>query len=133
MWVYKNKPIATHEDLLPECTDFVYILKYTNGQKYIGKKTIRSKRKKPPLKGKKRCRRIMTNLPFAKYEGSHGKKLGLEIETKEILYQCSTKKAATFIEAALLFSNDALTDSTFINENISGKYFSTDLAGLLEE
>ena len=47
MWIYKNKEVHGHDDLLPECTDFVYMIEYTNGQRYIGKKTVRSKRKKP--------------------------------------------------------------------------------------
>ena len=132
MWIYKNKQINSHDDLLPDCTDFVYMIYYSNGQKYIGKKTVRSKRKKPPLKGKKRCRRIMTKLPFVNYEGSSDLPAGLVITKKEILYQCGAKKAATYLEAALLFHHDAIFDPMYLNENISGTFFNNSLDGLLE-
>ena len=132
MWVYKNKEVKTHKDLHPDCTDFVYWIAYTNGQHYIGKKTVRSIRKFPPLKGKKRARRILKNLPFKDYCGSHELAKDLEIESKEILYQCSTKKAATYLETALLFHHNAIFDPDFLNQNVSGKFFDNDLDGLIE-
>ena len=42
MWHYKDKKIESHEDLHPECTDFVYLITYESGKMYIGKKTVRS-------------------------------------------------------------------------------------------
>ena len=137
MWTFRDKEIFTHEDLAPDCTDFVYEIWYTNGQKYIGKKTVRSLRRLKPTKKqlairKNYVRKEVTNLPFAKYEGSHGTDLGLEIKEKFILYQCSTKKAATYLESALLFHHDALFDPIYLNENISGKFFDNDLDGLIE-
>ena len=132
MWIYKNKEVHGHDDLLPECTDFVYMIEYTNGQRYIGKKTVRSKRKKPPLKGKKRCRRVLTNLPFINYVGSHETAEDLEIKCKEILYQCCTRKAATYLEVALMIHHDAIFDPNYLNENIINKFFRNDLDGLLE-
>ena len=133
MWLFQGKKICCHEDLMRECTDFVYMIHYTNGQKYIGKKCIRSIRKKPPLKGKKRNRRIMTNLPFVNYEGSHETDGDLDIEEKEILYQCSSKKAATYLESGLLFHYDAIFDPDYLNKNIGGTLFENSLDGLLEE
>ncbi len=132
MWIYKGEKVFCHDDLLPGCTDFVYIIEYTNGQMYIGKKTVKSIRKKPPLKGKKRNRRILTNLPFVNYEGSHSKADDLEIHTKEILYQCNAKKAATYLEVAMLFHHDAIFDPNFLNENISGTFYDNSLVGLIE-
>ena len=132
-WIYKDKEIHSHDDLLPGCTDFVYVITYNNGQKYIGKKTVASFRTKPPLKGKKRNRRIWTKLPFLKYAGSHDKAKDLEPVTKEILYQSKSKKTATYIEAALLFEHDAIFDESYINENISGTFYNNSLDGLLTE
>lgn len=132
MWLYKNKEIKSHDDLLPECTDIVYEITYACGYKYIGKKAVRSMRLKPPLKGKKRKRRVMTNLPFLKYEGSHDSE-GLEVSCKEILYQCSTRKASTYLECALLFHHNAIFDDGYINKNINGKFFDNDLDGLLDQ
>ena len=37
-WTYEGKDIHGHSDLDPLCTDIVYIIHYTNGQMYIGKK-----------------------------------------------------------------------------------------------
>jgi hypothetical protein len=130
MWTYEGNPIDSHDDLFPNCTDFVYLITYNNGQKYIGKKAVRSFRTKPPLAGKKRKRKVFTKLPFVKYEGSHGK-IGLSVKSKEILYQCSMRKAATYIETALLFEHDAIFKDEYVNENISGTFFNNDLRGLI--
>lgn len=137
MWTYKNKPVDSHEDLLPGCTDFVYILRFGNKQCYIGKKTVRAVRRLKPTKKqlairKNYVRKEMVNLPFAKYEGSHNKE-GLKVLEKEIIYQCSTKKAATYLETALLFHHNAIFDDEFVNENISGKFFDNDLDGLIPD
>ncbi len=132
MWIYKGSSVTTHDDLLPGCTNFVYIILYANDKLYIGMKTVRSIRKKPPLKGKKRSRRVDTKLPFVNYEGSSELTEGLEIVKKEIVYQCSTKKAATYLERALLFHHDAIFDPMYLNKNIGGTLFDNDLDGLLE-
>ena len=132
MWEYNGREINSHDDLHPECSDFVYIITYTDGRKYIGKKNIKSVRKRPPLKGYKRNRRILISHPFVNYKGSHSLAKDLTIESKEILYQCSTKKAATYLEAALLFHHNAIFKDVYLNENISGVFFSTSLDGLLE-
>lgn len=131
MWTYNDQQVVTHDELLPGCISFVYIITYTNGQKYFGKKTVRSIRRKPPLKGKKRNRRILTNLPFVNYEGSFETEEELEVESKIILYQCSSVKAATYLETALLFHYDAIFDPAYLNKNINGKFFDNDLNGLL--
>lgn len=139
MWIIEDDSYAPpemrevhgHADLDPACTDIVYKILYTNGQAYIGKKAVRAMRKYPPLKGKKRCRRKMKDLPFVNYEGSHEDAEGLTIEAKYILYQCSTRKASTYLEAALLFEYDAILGDEYLNKNISGKFFANDLNGLI--
>lgn len=137
MWIFKGKEIYGHADLLPKCTNFVYIITYTNGKRYIGKKTVRSVRKKKPTKAQLRIRKNyvrkeLTDLPFLKYEGSHGNADNMVIESKEIFYQCSDKKAATYIETVFLFHYNVLFDDNFLNENISGTFFDNSLEGLLE-
>jgi len=132
MWVYNGKVIKSHDDLLENCSSFVYIITYTNGQQYIGKKQTKSVRKRPPLKGKKRCRRKLVNLPFINYEGSSEHTEGLTVDKKEILYQCSSKNAASYLETALLFHYDALFDDKYLNRNINGTYFDSCLDGLLK-
>ena len=137
-WTYKDEEALTHADLLPECTDFVYMLTYESGKKYIGKKTVKSLRKLKPTKAqlaiRKNYRRMeMVELPFAKYEGSSRETFGQVLTAKEILYQCSTKKTATYIEAAMLFNENAIFGSEYLNKSISGKFFDNDLDGLLGE
>ena len=137
MWIYKGKEINSHADLLPECTDFVYVLTYADGRYYIGKKTVRAIRRLKPTKKqlairKNYVRKEMKDLPFMKYEGSHEIECD-EITKKEIFYQCRTKKAATYLEVAMLFHFDAVFDDCYLNKNISGTFFDNDLDGLLEE
>ena len=62
MWEYKNKPVFSHKDLLADCTNIVYQITYINGRKYIGKKAVKGWRTLPPLKGKKRKRKVLKNL-----------------------------------------------------------------------
>jgi len=132
MWTYKGESINSHDDLHPDCTDFVYVITYDDGRKYIGKKAVRAVRRKPPLKGYKRNRRIMTNLPFKNYQGSHEQAKDLTPVVKEILYQCSQRKAATYLETELLFEHCAVLRETYVNENIGGTFFSNSLDGLLK-
>lgn len=132
MWIYEGKTVLSHDDLLPGCSDFVYQITYATGQLYIGKKNVQSVRRRPPLKGKKRNRRLMIKHPFVDYEGSSKLVEGLEIVEKEILYQCKTKKAATYLETALLFHHDAIFDPKYLNENISGTHYQNALDGLIE-
>ena len=54
------------------------------------------------------------------------------IEEKEILYQCSSKKAATYLESGLLFHYDAIFDPDYLNKNIGGTLFENSLDGLLD-
>jgi len=131
MWIYKDKIIKSHDDLEPNCTDIVYVITYEDGKKYIGKKAVRSIKNLPPLKGKKRRRRVLKNDKFLDYEGSHGVE-GLKILYKEIWYQCSTRKASTYLEHALQFYYNVLFDDDYLNKNIGGKFFDNDLKGLIE-
>jgi transposase len=138
VWTYQGKEIHSHEDLYPECTDFVYELTYTDGTKYIGKKTVRSIRRIKPTKAqlairKNYVRKELKDSPFIKYEGSSTENEGKTLLSKEILYQSSNKKTASYIEASLLFYNDVLFTDKYNNKNISGTYFDNSLDGLLGE
>lgn len=133
MWVYADKEIKSHEDLFAKTTDIVYLITYENGKKYVGKKAVRSWRSIPPLKGKKRKRVVLKNLSFIKYEGSHENAEKLKAVKKEILYQCSSRKASTYLECHLQFYYNVLFDDNYLNKNILGKFFDSDLKGLIEE
>jgi hypothetical protein len=138
MWWYNDTEIKSHDDLLPECTDFVYRITYVSGKKYIGKKAVRSMRRLKPtkeqLKKRKNYKRVeLKNLPFIDYEGSSLEVADEVVAHKEIMYQCSTRKAATYIECAMLFGEHAIFEEGYLNKNISGTFFDNDLEGLLDQ
>jgi hypothetical protein len=171
LWYHKDTQIKSHKDLHPECTDIVYLITYTSGHQYIGKKTVRSISTLPVLKTKARdgseliCRHILrdgdgkiitskkgrkearakgfkakaeyyekvvTDKPFLAYKGSSEFTKDYIIDTKQIIYQCSDKKSATYLETMLLFEVDALFDMTYLNANIAGTYFDNSLEGLID-
>ncbi len=136
MWIFNNQEIKSHDDLHPECSDIVYVIHYVDGRKYIGKKTVRSIRRLKPTKAqlakrKNYVRKEFVNTPFISYEGSMDKEDCPEVASKEILYQCSTKRTATYIETALLFEYDAIFNEEYLNKNIAGTHFDNALDGLL--
>ena len=131
VWTFNGCQILSHDDLHPDCTDIVYAITYNDNRVYIGKKAVRAMRKYPPLKGKKRCRRKMKNLPFVNYAGSHEQSQLLVPVTKQIIYQCRQRKAATYLEAELLFEHEAIFKDKYLNENISGTFFKNSLDGLI--
>ena len=135
-WTYKDKQNLSHEDLHPECTDFVYEIAFSDDTKYLGKKTVRSVRRIKPTKAqlairKNYVRKELKNLPFIVYEGSSSENDGKTIVSKTILYQSKNKKTATYIEVALLFENDVLFNEEYTNKNISGTFFIDSLEGLI--
>jgi len=137
VWEYKTKIISSHADLLSECSDFVYCIYYKSGKKYIGKKTCRSMRRLKPTKKqleiRKNYKRIeFKDIPFINYVGSSKETENEVVERKEILHQCSSKKTATYIEAAILFEENALFDDSYLNKNISGVFFDNSLDGWLD-
>jgi len=137
MWTYEGKTIHGHSDLDPLCTDFVYIIHYTNGQAYIGKKRVKAERRLKPTKvqlaiRKNYVRKEVKDLPFIKYEGSCKETECLEIASKEILYQCSGKQTASYLEEMLLFEVNAVVSPDYINSNIGGRYFDSCLNDLIE-
>jgi len=132
IWIFNGRKILSHDDLHPDCTDIVYVITYSDNRVYIGKKAVRAIRRKPPLKGYKRNRLIMTNLPFVNYQGSHAQAKELTPVLKQIIYQCGKRKSATYLEMELLVRKRAIFRDNYINENISGTFFSNSLDGLLE-
>ena len=137
-WSYNGMIIESHKDLHKKCSDIVYELKFSDETKYIGKRVVRSMRRLKPTKKqlaiRKNYKRIeFKDIPFKDYEGSSSENEGKTLVSKEILYQCSTKKTATYIEAALLFDLGVLFTDEYNNKNISGTFFDTSLDGLIEE
>lgn len=102
-WTYNGKPF-TSEDI-GDYVGFVYVITdLTNGMKYVGKKTLQSKRRLPPLKGKTRRRTKIVESDWQKYYGSNDeiKSLleqdGAERFKREILHLCSSKGEMSYME-----------------------------------
>lgn len=136
-WTYKGKEVTSHDDLLPDCTNFVYELVFDDNTKYIGKKCVRSIRRLKPTKAqlairKNYVRKELKNLPFLKYEGSSEENRNKVLVSKEILYQTSTKRAATYLEMHLLVINEVLFTDKYNNACIAGTHYPEVLEGLLD-
>lgn len=113
MWIYKNKEFTS--DDIEDYVGFVYILTdQTNGKKYLGKKTLVSKRKLPPLKGKTRRRTKLVESDWQTYYGSNDEIKSLVEQGggdrfhREIIHLCKSKGEMTYMEAKLQFDYEVL-------------------------
>tara|TARA_R110001592_G_scaffold6330_5_gene34138 strand:- start:45583 stop:45999 length:417 start_codon:yes stop_codon:yes gene_type:complete len=119
MWQYNNKEV----NKLPEdCEAFVYLITNNdNGMKYVGKKLAKFKTTKPPLKGKKNKRRGTKESDWRTYWGSndHLKEdvivLGEDKFTREILYFCTSRGIASYLEAKEQFDREVLLTDDYYN------------------
>ena len=69
MWLYKGEEFTS--EMIEDWVGFVYLITdQSNDMKYVGKKLLTSKRKLPPLKGKKRRRTVVKETDWQKYYGS---------------------------------------------------------------
>jgi len=119
---------------------FVYMIKFEDGEKYIGKKNFYSKRKrnfgKKELalitdKRKKKYEIVTKESDWKSYVSSnsvvHQKiKDGIPYY-KEILFLGSCSKHLSFLEEYYLFTYSVLWNEDYINDNIGGRYFSKDI------
>ena len=129
-WVYKGKEISSLDDMPDGAVGFVYEVTYiVENRKYIGKKILEVKRKLPPLKGKKRVRRVTKESDWKVYYGSNEeiKKLlseGKEKEFKrEILEFAFSKVQLTYLETRYQFDRRVLERNDYFNSNILGKFY----------
>lgn len=113
----------TYEGTLPsDCFGFIYEIKNNlNNKKYIGKKQIVKKIKRPPLKGKKNKRSILTESDWKTYSGSC-RELNEDIDSQgkehfafTILKICYNKWELSYYEAELQFKLGVLLSSEYYN------------------
>lgn len=104
MWYYNNEEFTS--DMLEEDQiGFVYCIldKHTN-MRYIGKKLVKTTRKLPPLKGKKRKRTKIVETDWKTYYGSSEEVKSLVEEHgpdrfhREVLHLCHTKTELSYME-----------------------------------
>jgi len=127
-WYYKDKEFTS--DMLEEDEiGFVYEIldKHTN-MKYIGKKLVKSTRKLPPLKGKKRRRTKVIETDWETYYGSSEEVKALVEESgpdrfhREILHICNTKSELTYFEMKEQIDREVLLrPDEYYNAFIGGK------------
>ena len=135
MWLYKNKEINSIEDMPADTFGFVYLVTHTpSGKKYLGKKQLIANRTLPPLKGRKKKRKIQKESDWKTYYGSQTEVKQLVKESqdmlefvREIRIFASTKKQLTYFETKLQFVNEVLENDEYLNSNILGKFFRKDL------
>ena len=129
MWMYNNKEIRNLEDLNIEKEEgFVYLITLIDGKKYIGKKSFWNRVKLPPLKGKKRKRKVVKESKWVDYTSSSSLITVNNITKKEILEVCDSKRELTYKEIKFQFAYNVLEDDDFINKNIFGKFFKGNLS-----
>jgi|SaaInlV_100m_DNA_6_1039743.scaffolds.fasta_scaffold19220_2 hypothetical protein len=127
-WVCNGKEMLSHDDFTDDVVGFIYLITYTNGQQYIGKKLIRSIVKLKPTKEqlairKNYSRKEMRNKPFVNYVGSHKTDKYMEIQSREMIEICSDKINLTYCEIKWMMKYDVLNNDKYLNGNIAGKFF----------
>lgn len=124
MWYY-NDQVFTKDDAELKIADgaigFVYeITDRSNGKKYLGKKLLVTKRKRPPLKGQKRKRIDIIQSDWEKYYGSSEtvkEQVALRKDDfyREILKFCNAKGELSYIEAKYQFEREVLLNDDYYN------------------
>lgn len=101
---------------------FVYrITCLSNGKKYIGKKQFWSNQKRPPLKGKKRGRRVTKESDWKEYYGSSNdlkadlQKYGKENFKREILELTTCKWENAYLELMWQLKENAVVREDYYN------------------
>lgn len=130
MWVWDNNEIKEIGDLPEDCIGFIYKITNVNTKEYyIGKKNIYSHKTLPPLKGKKRKRRVIKEMKWQEYQSSNDlvKTWNPNEIKKEILRFCFTKKGLTYYELKEQFIHGVLEDPLSVNFNLLGKFYKRDI------
>ena len=124
-WIYKGIELPDAE---PTSYGFVYMIRYTDGTFYYGKKamwsTVRMKPTKAQLAIRKNYKREVTKeSKWRSYEGSTASSKGKTIHSKHILGFAVSKSHLSYMEYALLFDENVLFDDQCLNSNIGGKFY----------
>jgi len=131
-WLLDNKPL---QQAPQDSQGFVYcITNLAFNRRYIGKKNFWSTRSLPPLKGRKRKRRVTIETDWQSYWGSNAQllrdvhTLGVDAFRRDILYVCRTKSDMSYIETRTQFQLGVLHSDEYYNEfigcRINGKNLS---------
>ena len=144
-WLLEGKEVTDVQQFGDKAVGFVYKITNTQtGKFYIGKKILESRTKKPLTKKEQtewvkpgripKKKLVVKESNWADYWGSC-KPLLEELKTnktdytREILRVCFTKRELSYYETFYQFEYKVLHIDSF-NENILGKFFRRDAAGL---
>lgn len=126
MWYYNDKEFTSAD--IGDNIGFVYVITdLSNGKKYVGKKTLMSKRKLPPLKGKLRRRTKIVESDWRSYFGSSDEVKALVEEhgpenfKREILHLCKSKGEMSYLELKEQMEREVLLNDDYYNGIIQVK------------
>ena len=127
-WLYKDEPFDP-ESAPEDYAGFVYrITNLDNNMKYIGKKSMWSKRTLPPLKGQKRKRKKVFESDWREYYGSSANlneeraRIGDDRYKREILRFCKSKGELSYYELKYQMDEDVLLKpDEYYNAFVGGK------------
>lgn len=136
-WTYKNESFEPTEEEIIEngWYGFVYEIRLANGKKYIGRKYFFSLRTLPPLKGKKRKRRVKKESNWRIYTSSSNDVTELIQKcnscgvTFEILSLHPNKQETNYHEMKAQFmlgvleERDENNEYIYLNRNINTKFY----------
>lgn len=120
-WIYLGK--ETTELDLASWVAFVYEIEHLRtGKRYFGKKRLRRKVTRKPLKGKKRKRITYQESDWRTYWGSNDilaediAKYGEHEFTRTIIRLCKTLAESSYYEAKAQIDNGVLLSNNFYND-----------------
>ena len=120
--------MCTVGDIPKICVGFIYKITNTcNNRKYIGKKLLKFKTSRKPLKGRINKRRGTKESDWRTYTGSCNQlnedieKIGKDKFTFEILCWCESKSNLSYEEMKQIILANALYDKDYYNEYVGGR------------
>lgn len=139
-WKYRDQDLISLDQFPENCYGFVYLITCDTGERYIGKKALRSyhtsyERKLNEKTGRMNKVKVVTSTEsnWKDYYGSSVeikklvKERGKEAFSREIIKLCSSKKSLTYWELAEQCKADVLdTNLNYLNDNILGKFYRKD-------
>lgn len=135
MWYYNGEEFTS--GMIGDYVGFVYLITdLSNGKKYVGKKTLMSKRKLPPLKGKTRRRTKIIETDWQDYYGSSEEVKALVEDRgrdqfkREILHLCKGKGEMSYLELKEQIDREVLFKDEYYNQFVGAKIHSKHVASL---